>query len=224
LDFAPGSVQNRNLRYCLLSLATRLGNKRTVSRVFNNGALVQITAKITIGITLLAVNTVAQQREQERFVPANDIAFSIAVGRNSYQVGQEITINYRIMNISNHALYVPKQWWGACPPKPHIWAWFESSSGQHYMPGYGGDCFPKPETTAERLATGARLLKPGQHVTGAISLATNLFGGLRPGTYRIEAVLYGWKEEDFQASDFANMRAPLVRGEMPASTSVRLTD
>ena len=43
----------------------------------------------------------------------------------------------------------------------------------------------------------AVLLKPGQRLEGTVRMDTTLFGGLKPGAYRIEAVLYGWSDKDF---------------------------
>lgn len=41
----------------------------------------------------------------------------------------------------------------------------------------------------------AVLLKPGEHLDGTLRLDTKLFGGLKPGAYRMEDVLTGWAEE-----------------------------
>jgi len=43
----------------------------------------------------------------------------------------------------------------------------------------------------------AVLLKPGDHFDGMFLLDTKLFGGLKPGLYRVEAALTGWDEEKF---------------------------
>jgi hypothetical protein len=70
------------------------------------------------------------------------------------------------------------------------------------------------------------LLKPGQRLRGHVLLETTLFGGLEPGGYRIEAVLYGWSDKDFtqeQQRELQRMPAPFIRGEVPASTRITLT-
>jgi hypothetical protein len=49
---------------------------------------------------------------------------------------------------------------------------------------------------------------------------------LPPGTYRIEATLYGWSYEKFtesQRMELAKMGNPFVRGELPASLPITLT-
>ena len=72
----------------------------------------------------------------------------------------------------------------------------------------------------------AVLLKPGEHLDGTFQLDTTLFGGLKPGAYRIEAGLSGWEEEKFtdaERSELARMRIPFLRGEVPASVRTTLT-
>jgi hypothetical protein len=49
---------------------------------------------------------------------------------------------------------------------------------------------------------------------------------LKPGTYRIEAALFGWRDDRFDAGEksaLETMRHPFMRGEVPASTTVELT-
>ena len=76
---------------------------------------------------------------------------------------------------------------------PHLWAWFEDSSGKRFVPGYGGSCgCGGPKTVRERMSKEAVLLKPGEHLDGTFLLDTKLFGGLKPGVYRVEAALTGW--------------------------------
>jgi len=70
----------------------------------------------------------------------------------------------------------------------------------------------------------AALLKPGEHLDGTVLLDTKLFGGLRPGVYRIEAALTGWTKEKFTAaerSEMASMANPFMMGEV--SDSIRIT-
>jgi hypothetical protein len=86
--------------------------------------------------------------------------------------------------------------------------------------------FLTQESIAERMKQETVLLKAGQHLRGHVVLDTSLFGGLKPGTYRIEAVLYGWNDKDFneeQHSDLQKLPSPLLRGEVPASTRITLT-
>jgi hypothetical protein len=178
---------------------------------------------IAVGVFLSAPSLFAQR---EVFSPANDVSFTISTDQNIYRTGREITVKYEIVNISNHALFVPRAWGATCPPKPHVWAWFENPVGQHFIPGYAGDCSPRQRDLTERMEQEAVLLKPAGHFNGTIRLDTNLFGGLIPGPYRIEAVLYGWREEDFneaQRSELARMAVPFLRGEVPASLSLKLT-
>jgi hypothetical protein len=164
--------------------------------------------------------------QKETFVPANDVSFTVATERLNYQVKEKVIVRYEITNISNGSVYVPREWDLKCPASPHIWAWLENSSGQHFIPGYAGDCSPSEQTVVERMKREAVLLKPGQRLQGHVFLETGLFDGIEPGAYRVEAVLYGWNEKDFderQRNDLKNMPASFIRGEVPASTRVALT-
>lgn len=164
--------------------------------------------------------------QKETFVPANDVSFTVAAEHRSYRTGEKLILNYEITNISHGAVYVPREWSAKCPPSPHILAWFENSSGRHFVPGYAGSCFLTQESIAERMKQETVLLKAGRHLRGHVVLDTSLFGGLKPGTYRIEAVLYGWNDKDFneeQHSQLQKLLAPLLRGEVPASTRITLT-
>jgi len=164
--------------------------------------------------------------QKETFVPANDVSFTVATEHRSYRAGEQVVVNYEITNISNGSVYVPREWDAKCPASPHIWAWFENSSGRHFVPGYAGDCSPSQETVLERMKKESVLLKPGQRLRGHVLLETTLFGGLEPGGYRIEAVLYGWSDKDFtqeQQRELQRMPAPFIRGEVPASTRITLT-
>ena len=72
----------------------------------------------------------------------------------------------------------------------------------------------------------AVLLRPGEHLDGTFRLDTTLFGGLKPGKYRIEATLSGWKESEFTdagLNELAKMGHPFIRGQVPASMSITLT-
>src|SRR5579864_4422934 len=168
------------------------------------------------GVVLLLVS--AARSEKETFVPANDVSFTVAAEHRSYRVGKQIVVNYAIKNVSNGSVYVPREWSATCPSNPHIWAWFEDSAGRHFIPGYAGSCSSSSQTVQERIRREAVLLKPGQRLQGHVMLDTTPFGGLKRGAYRIEAVLYGWSDKDFnqeQQSQLQNMHAPFMRGEEP---------
>jgi hypothetical protein len=172
---------------------------------------------------LLTTSLVAQR---ETFVPATDVSFKISTDRSSYRAGELITLNYRIKNTSNGPLYVPREWEATWPASPHLWAWFEDSAGKHFVPGYGGDCSSTPKTISERMSKEAVLLKPGEHLDGTFRLDTKLFGGLKPGAYRIEAALSGWTEgkfSDTERSELARMASPFMTGEVPDAMSITLT-
>lgn len=161
--------------------------------------------------------------QKEAFVPANGVSFTVAAEHPSYRAGEKVIVNYEITNISNGTVYVPREWDANCPARPHIWAWFEDSSGRHFIPGYAGDCSPK--SLAERMKKETVLLKAGQRLRGHVLLDTTLFGGLKPGVYRIEAVLYGWNDNDFnqeQQSELQKLPASLIRGEVQAATRITL--
>lgn len=168
--------------------------------------------------------------QEQTFVPANDVSFRISTDRSSCRAGEQITLKYKITNISNAPLYAPREW-EQCPRVgPHIWAWFENSSGQHFVPGYAGSCLSstnsKLEPVNERMSKESVLLRPGEHLDGTLRLDTALFGGLKPGAYRIEAELSGWSEEKFtnaELSDLSRMVHPLLRGEVPVSVRITLT-
>ena len=103
--------------------------------------------EVGMGCSLLATSLVTQK---EVFVPASDVSFKISTDQTSYKAGQSILLKYRAKNISNAALFVRREWEATCPGAPHVWAWFEDGSGKHFVPGYGGDCSPRPQTIHER--------------------------------------------------------------------------
>jgi hypothetical protein len=162
--------------------------------------------------------------QRETFVPPSDVLFKISTEQASYRAGESITLKYSVKNISNATLFVPREWEATCPASPHLWAWFEDSSGKHFVPGYGGSCSVSPKTVSERMNKEAVLLKPAEHVEGTFSLDTKLFGGLKPGVYRVEAALTGWTEEKFtdaERSELTKMAGPFMTGEV--SDSIRIT-
>src|SRR5208283_5559520 len=123
-------------------------------------------------------------------------------------------------------LFVPREWEATCPASPHLWTSFEDSSGARLGGGYGGDCSPIAQTIRERMNKEAVLLKPGDHLDGTFLLDTKLFGGLKPGAYRVEAALTGWDEEKLTAaerSELARMGSPFMAGEVPDSIRITLT-
>ncbi len=179
---------------------------------------------VLVGITcvLLTTSLIAQK---EIFAPANDVSFRVSTDRSSYRAGEQITLKYRITNISNSPLYVPREWEVTCPGAPHLWAWFEDSVGKHFVPGYGGSCSTSPKTVTERMAKEGVLLKPREHLDGTFRLDSTLFA-LKPGAYRIEATLSGWAQEKFtdaDRSELARMGAPFLQGYIPSSVRIKLT-
>jgi hypothetical protein len=177
---------------------------------------------VGLGIFLIASSILAQKKT---FVPSSDVSFKISTVQTSWKAGESITIKYSVKNISNAPLFVPREWEATCPAAPHLWAWFEDSSGKHFVPGYAGSCSPSAQTLTARMKKEAVLLKPGQRLEGTVTMDTTLFGGLKPGAYRLEASLDGWSDKDFsqeQQSELEKMTAPFIRGEMPASTHITL--
>ena len=185
-------------------------------------------AALIVLTSLFAVSAVANG--QQPFVHGSDIRFSIGTDRRTYKVGDQIIIHYTIKNVSNGALYVPAaQWEIKCGNPPHLWSRLEDRSGKHYEPGYGGSCFgPNPVdrmSLSERMRKDALLLKPGQAVTSSFTLDSSVFdGNLKPGAYRLEAVLYGWSQsyDNSQISELSGMGAPFLIGESSASLPVEL--
>lgn len=176
---------------------------------------------VTSGLLLLTAFA-----QKETFVPPNDVSFTVTSERRTYKVGEKVSLKYEIVNISNAAVYIPREWDAQCPSTPHIWAWFESTTGKHFIPGYAGSCSSSPQSLTERMQKESVLLKPGQRLQGTITMDTSLFGGLTPGIYRLEASLTGWKENDFtpaQQSELAKMGASFMRGELPASAHITLS-
>jgi hypothetical protein len=164
--------------------------------------------------------------QRETFVPSSDVSFTISTEQDSYNAGESITLKYSVKNISNATLFVPREWEATCPASPHLWAWFEDSSGKHFVPGYGGSCVGGPQTISQRMSKEAVLLKPGEHVDGTFLLNTKLFGGLEPGAYRVEAALTGWTEEKFtdaERSELAKMAGEFMMGEVSDSIRITLT-
>lgn len=177
---------------------------------------------VGLSFFLIAGSILAQKAT---FVPSSHVSFKISTVQTSWNAGESITLKYRVKNISNAPLFVPREWTATCPASPHLWAWFEDSSGKHYVPGYGGDCSPSAQTIRERMNKEAVLLKAGEHLEGTFLLDPKLFG-LKPGAYRVEAALTGWVEEKFtdaERSELEKMAGPLMAGEVSDSIRITLT-
>jgi hypothetical protein len=166
---------------------------------------------------------------QQLFVPVNDVSFTIRCERKICKLGDQVEFTYEVRNVSRGAVFVPRGVWDTkCPSAPHVWAWFEDASGKHFIPGYAGSCLgPNNMTVSERMKKDAVLLRPGDVHRASFILETNTFkNDLKPGNYRIEAALYGWRDDQFDAAEKSAlhaMRHPFLRGERPASSSVELT-
>jgi hypothetical protein len=163
--------------------------------------------------------------DDEVFVPANDVSFTISTDRKSYPAADNIIVRYEIKNISNRALFVPRgQWSVTCPASPHLWIWFEDSFGKHFIGGWAGSCSGEPKTMSERMQREAVLLRPTECIEGKLMLDPKVFQ-LKPGEYRIEASLDGWKDVDFnqqQRRELTTLGYPFLRGEVPTSIRIAL--
>jgi hypothetical protein len=177
---------------------------------------------VGLNFFLIASSIFAQK---EAFVPSSDVSFKISAVQTSWKAGESITLQYSVKNISNAPLFAPREWEAACPAAPHLWAWFEDSSGKHFVPGYGGDCAGGRKTVSERMGKEAVMLKPGEHIDGTFLLDPKIFG-LKPGAYRVEAMLTGWVEKKFtdaERSELAKMAGPFMTGEVSDSIRITLT-
>ena len=105
-----------------------------------------------LGCVLIATSLVAQK---ELFAPANDISFAISTERKSFGVRERISVKYRIVNVSNGSLYVPRGFDATVcrdvpQAGPHVRGGFENSAGKHFYPGYGGSCSSTPGVAPNR--------------------------------------------------------------------------
>jgi hypothetical protein len=180
---------------------------------------------VCVGCILLAGSLAAQNI----YVPANDVSFGISTDHSSYRTQEQITVRWRIENVSNRTLYVPKRQWETARPSSdgksivHVDAWFKNAAGKEFRSGWVGSGDERP-TFSERMREASVLLRPGEHFDGTITLNPGLFG-LPPGAYRIEAVLNGWKDDQFteaQRTELSKMGNPFVRGEVSATTTISL--
>jgi hypothetical protein len=147
--------------------------------------------------------------------------------QTKYVMGEPIIVRYTVKNVSNGPLFVPKSQWDIrCGDAPHLWARLEDNSGKHYEPGYGGSCLgPSPEdrmSVPDRMQKDAVLVRPGQAVHGRFTFQPSVLNDLKPGSYRLEAVLYGWSLSfnSSELSDLHRMGAPFLFGETHATTHV----
>ena len=188
------------------------------------------SAAAFIALMLFSAVSAEAHGQGQPFVHGSDIQFSIRIDHRAYNIGDKIAIHYTIKNVSNGSLYVPvSQWEIKCGNNPHLWSLIEDSSGKHYEPGFGGSCLgPNPidrMSVSERMRKDALLLKPGQVVSGSFSFDSEVFAAsLKPGAYRLEALLYGWNKpfDDSQLSELARMGSPFLIGESAASLRVEL--
>jgi hypothetical protein len=180
-------------------------------------------------ITTLTVATKPFLAEKGVFVPANDVSLSILTPQKQYKAGEMVVLSYRITNISNAPLYVPRAWEAKCPSRQHFSVWFENEAGEHLFTGYiAGNCIPAegPKTVINRMTKEAVLLRPSEYLEGKYPINTATFDFLKPGTYRFEALLSCWQQEEFTPQDqgeLAEMKWPFVRGDVPASIKIVLT-
>lgn len=180
-------------------------------------------------IYLIVCSLAASLEAQQPFVHGSDIAFAIRIDQTKYSMAEAIIIRYTVKNVSNGALFVPRSQWGIrCGDPPHLWARLEDKSGKHYEPGYVGSCLgPSAEdrmSVPERMQKDAVLLKPGQAVHGSFTFQPKMFGDLKPGSYRLEAILYGWNPSlsTSESSELDRMGAPFLIGEAHATTHLEL--
>ena len=181
-----------------------------------------LVLQIGIGCVSLATLLSAQKKT---FAPANDVSFKISTASKTYRTGQSITLEYRVTNISQAPLFVPREWEVTCPGGPHLWGWLVDSSGKKIVPGFAGSCSATPQTIGERMSKEAVLLKPGGHLDGTFVFETRLFGELKPGVYKATASLSGWNQDKFieaERDELARLASPFMTGEVLDSVRVTL--
>ncbi len=181
-------------------------------------------------LLVLALTSHSLCAQGQAFVPSNDIQLTIWTDSPTFAVGEQIRVRYRIRNVSNGAVFVPRdQLSTKCPPIEFFSAWLEDSRGNHIIGGIAGDCSPTHLRVAEQMSKDAVLLKPGESRTDRYYLHTRAPGNtkdaLKPGRYRLEAVLYGWDPRELGQADrsqLVKLGHPFLRGEVTASTVVTL--
>jgi hypothetical protein len=178
---------------------------------------------------LIVSSLAAILEAQQPFVHGSDVAFAVRTDQTQYVMGEPIIIRYTVKNVSNGALFVPKSQWGIrCGDPPHLWARLEDNSGKHYEPGYVGSCLgPSPDdrmSVSEGMRKDAVLVRPGQAVHGSFTFQPKVLSDLKPGSYRLESVLYGWNLSlnTSELSELHRMGVPFLIGETHATTHVEL--
>ena len=181
-------------------------------------------------MTIIIILSRVRLQAQQPLVHGSDVALTIRTDQERYAVEDPIVVRYTIKNMSNAALFVPKSQWDVrCGDPPHLWARLEDNRGKHYEPGYAFSCLgPRPEdrmSISERMGKDAVLLKPGQALQGSFTFESKIFH-LKPGSYRLEAVLYGWNQpfSDSELSELSKIGAPFLTGEDHANTQAALRD
>jgi hypothetical protein len=162
---------------------------------------------------------------QQLFIHGNDIRFDVRPDRTVYHIGDTIVLRYTIRNISNRPLYVPATQFGSiCGTPPHLWGQLEDSSGQQYPSGYLGSCLGgSSRNSVSGMLKDASLLGPGQSVRGSFRYESRaLSDKLKPGRYRLKAVLFGWNSplDEPQRKELAKVGAPFLTGESNALTFI----
>ena len=166
--------------------------------------------------------------QRQIFVPANDLSFTIRCERKTYKLGEQVGIAYKLRNITGDSIFVPRGVWESkCPSSPHVWAWLEDGSGRHFSPGFAGSWLGQDEAAiGERMKKESVLLGPGEVYDGSFTFDTKTFSdALKPGSYRVEAVFYGWRDEQFseaERAELASMKHAFVRGELAASSFITI--
>ena len=79
-------------------------------------------------------------------------------------------------------------------------------------------------SVSERMQKDAVLVRPGQAVRGSFTFQPKVFSDLKPGSYRLETVLYGWNLSfnTSELSELQRMVAPFLIGETHATTHVEI--
>jgi len=57
----------------------------------------------------------AENAARAMFVPATSVSFSVSTDKNRYSLREGIPLKYRIVNISNGPVYVPRATLEGCP-------------------------------------------------------------------------------------------------------------
>lgn len=185
-------------------------------------------AILEIACLLSAGSAIAQQ---EIFVPAASVSFSLAAGKAS-RVGEPFAVKYRIENRGNRAFYVPKGFQDTVcldpgSPGPHIWGSFVNAAGKRYTRGWGASCGNTPGSAPsmlERITKIAVLLRPGEHADGTFEMDPAWFQ-LPPGKYRVELNLRGWDAASFSGRQLAELQSmdPLLEGTASANITLMAT-